>query len=183
MPETYYNVLQRKITKGANGLLSAAPFALSNINFVIIPNERSCLFNVWRILRIRNQRHIVCLQQCLHCTRNLLFLRKYQHPLLFCSAPRHRRGRSFSAPRAPGNPAPLQTLPPCLPPSLPLSLPLSLKKSGSPSQFINQPRSSRPKSQATPRGRRTRASLSLSLSLYIYIYIYIQIYIKNEQVL
>jgi hypothetical protein len=35
---------------------------------------------------------------------------KNQRPRLFCSAPRPRRGRSFSAPRAPGAPAPLPTL-------------------------------------------------------------------------
>jgi hypothetical protein len=33
-----------------------------------------------------------------------------QRPRLLCSAPRPRRGRSFSAPRAPGAPAPLPTL-------------------------------------------------------------------------
>jgi hypothetical protein len=35
---------------------------------------------------------------------------KNQRPGLFCSAPRPRRGRSLSAPRAPGAPAPLPTL-------------------------------------------------------------------------
>jgi hypothetical protein len=35
---------------------------------------------------------------------------KNQRPRLFCSAPRPRRGRSFSAPRDPGAPAPLPTL-------------------------------------------------------------------------
>jgi hypothetical protein len=41
---------ERRITKGAHGILSTAPFALSTIHFVIIPNDRFCLFNVWRIL-------------------------------------------------------------------------------------------------------------------------------------
>jgi hypothetical protein len=35
---------------------------------------------------------------------------KNQRPRLFCSAPRPRRDRSFSAPRDPGAPAPLPTL-------------------------------------------------------------------------
>jgi hypothetical protein len=35
---------------------------------------------------------------------------KTQRPRLFCSVPRPRRGRSFSAPRDPGAPAPLPTL-------------------------------------------------------------------------
>jgi hypothetical protein len=46
---------ERRITKGAHCILSTAPFALSTIQFVIIPNDRSCLFNVWRILSVRNQ--------------------------------------------------------------------------------------------------------------------------------
>jgi hypothetical protein len=37
---------ERRITKGAHGILSTAPFALSTIHFVIISNDRSCLFNV-----------------------------------------------------------------------------------------------------------------------------------------
>ena len=53
---------ERRITKGAHGILSTAPFALSTIHFVIIPNDRFCLFNVWRILSVRNQHHIACLQ-------------------------------------------------------------------------------------------------------------------------
>ena len=45
-------------------ILSTSPFALSTISFVIIPNERSCMFNISSIML--NRQHIVTG----HCTRS-----------------------------------------------------------------------------------------------------------------